>query len=183
MADTGRRWFLNVLTSLVMAAIGLVMAIPALVYLLGPLRRKAGAAEAFVDAGPLADLPVGQWRLLSLQPTDEGDREQSEKAKKQTKPASAKHAVWVRRQGEGERDVTVLSTICPHLGCPVNWHPDESRFVCPCHGGLFDAAGRQTGGPPPRPMDPLEFEVREGRLWVRWQEFKSGVAERLPMSG
>jgi hypothetical protein len=29
-------------------------------------------------------------------------------------------------------------------------------------------------------MDPLEYEVRAGRLWVRWQDFKIGVAERIP---
>jgi hypothetical protein len=31
-------------------------------------------------------------------------------------------------------------------------------------------------------MDPLEFEVRAGRLWVRWQDFKIGVAEHVPVS-
>jgi Rieske Fe-S protein len=180
---TSRRRFLNFLTSLVMAAIGLLVAIPALVYLWAPLRRKAGSAEVFVDAGPVADIPIGQWRLLSIQPTDEGIRKEKEKARKDTKATSARHAVWVRRQGEGEQDITVLSTICPHLGCPVNWHPDQSRFVCPCHGGLFDVEGRQTGGPPPRSLDRLEFETRQGRLWVRWQEFKSGVAERIPVNG
>jgi hypothetical protein len=31
-------------------------------------------------------------------------------------------------------------------------------------------------------MDPLEYEVRAGRLWVRWEEFKIGVGERIPVS-
>jgi hypothetical protein len=31
-------------------------------------------------------------------------------------------------------------------------------------------------------MDPLEFEVRQGRLWVRWQDFKIGVPERIAVS-
>jgi Rieske Fe-S protein len=89
-----------------------------------------------------------------------------------------RHAVWVRR-GPGEREVTVLSSLCPHLGCPVNWQAERAEFFCPCHGGAFDPAGRNVAGPPPRALDALEFEVRTGRLWVRWQEFKSGVAERV----
>jgi Rieske Fe-S protein len=98
------------------------------------------------------------------------------------KKSRMRHAIWVRRQGEGDDAITVLSSICPHLGCPINWHPQQSQFFCPCHGGIFAADGRQIGGPPPRPMDPLPFEVRAGRLWVRWQDFKIGVGERIPVS-
>ena len=76
----------------------------------------------------------------------------------------------------------MLSPLCPHLGCPINWHPDRSRFECPCHGGTFDAARERQGGPPPRPMDSLEHEVRAGRLWVRWQDLKIGVPERVPVN-
>jgi hypothetical protein len=32
-------------------------------------------------------------------------------------------------------------------------------------------------------MDPLEFQVRAGRLWVRWLEFRIGVADRVPVQG
>ena len=52
-------------------------------------------------------------------------------------------------------EIEVLSSICPHLGCPLNWHPDHAEFVCPCHGGVFDAHGRHVAGPPPRSMDPF----------------------------
>jgi hypothetical protein len=31
-------------------------------------------------------------------------------------------------------------------------------------------------------MDPLPFEVRAGRLRVRWQDFKIGVSERIPVN-
>jgi Rieske Fe-S protein len=173
--DTGRRRFLGLLTNLLMAAIGLLVAVPAVRYFFAPFRRKTEAEEdgaAFQDAGPLSDIPVGQWRLLSIEMVrQDGWRK-----------TRVKHAVWVRRHAEGDQGVTVLSSICPHLGCPVNWHPDQSQFLCPCHGGLFDADGKQTGGPPPRAMDPLEFELRAGRLWVRWQDFKIGVAARVPVS-
>jgi Rieske Fe-S protein len=177
MANTGtsRRRFLNVLTSLVLAALALLGAVPALVYLWAPLRKKRGADVAgapFLDAGPVADVSADGWRLLSLEMTHEDG----------WKKTRVRHAAWARRTGEGEEDVSVLSSICPHLGCPINWHPDQSQFVCPCHGALFDAEGRRTAGPPPRDMDPLKLEVREGRLWVRWQDFKIGVGERVPVN-
>ena len=27
------------------------------------------------------------------------------------------------------------------------------RFICPCHGGVYDFQGRRIGGPPVRPLD------------------------------
>jgi Rieske Fe-S protein len=171
---TSRRRLLGFFTNLLMTVIALLVAVPAFAYFLAPLRRRPGTGDggsAFTDAGPLAGIPIGQWRLVPLDlVTQDG-----------WKKTRVRQAVWVLRQGEGDRAITVLSSICPHLGCPVNWHPDQSQFVCPCHGGLFTADGRNVGGPPPRPMDPLEFEVRSGRLWLRWQDFKIGVADRIPV--
>jgi Rieske Fe-S protein len=172
---TDRRRFLSLFTGLVMAIIGLLVAIPALGYFFGPLRRKpgaAGAGAAFEDAGPLSEIPLRQWRLLSLETVRQDG----------WKRTRIRHGIWVRREDERQEGITVLSSICPHLGCPINWHHDQAQFNCPCHGGLFDADGRHTGGPPPRGMDPLEFEVRAGRLWVKWQDFRIGVAERVPVS-
>jgi Rieske Fe-S protein len=173
-AGTSRRGFFGLLTDLVLAAIGLLMAIPAVRFLWSPLRAtdESGAGPTFLDAGPLADIKPGEWRLVTVERTH----------KDGWKTSKVRHAVWVRRAGEGEKDITVLSSICPHLGCPINWHPDETRFFCPCHGGIFDVEGQLTGGPPPRSMDPLEYEIRAGRLYVRWQDFKIGVAERISVS-
>jgi Rieske Fe-S protein len=158
-----------------MTVIGFLVAIPTLGYFCAPLLRKRGdegSTAAFLDAGPVSDIPVGEWHLFSLVMVHEDG----------WKKTRVKHGVWVRRQEEGGQTITVLSTICPHLGCPINWHPDRSEFNCPCHGGIFDADGQHTGGPPPRSMDPLDFEVRAGRLWVRWQDFKIGVTDRIPVN-
>ena len=66
--DRNRRWFLSILTSLLMLVIGFLVAIPALGYFFAPLRRKSGSAEGGVhDAGPLSEILIGQWRLLSLE--------------------------------------------------------------------------------------------------------------------
>jgi Rieske Fe-S protein len=38
---------------------------------------------------------------------------------------------------------------------------------CPCHEGAFDAAtGDVLYGPPPRALDLIEVEAREGQVWA-----------------
>ncbi len=46
-----------------------------------------------------------------------------------------------------------ISNRCAHLGCPVRWVDAAERFICPCHGGVYDLLGRPVGGPPVRPLD------------------------------
>jgi menaquinol-cytochrome c reductase iron-sulfur subunit len=46
-----------------------------------------------------------------------------------------------------------ISSRCAHLGCPVRWVDAAERFICPCHGGVYDLLGRRVGGPPPRALD------------------------------
>jgi Rieske Fe-S protein len=56
---------------------------------------------------------------------------------------------------------------CTHLSCPVYYSRDHQRLECPCHEGAFDAAtGNVLYGPPPRPLDTIEVELRGGQLWA-----------------
>jgi len=48
--------------------------------------------------------------------------------------------------------VRAFDNRCTHLGCKVSWHGDTQQFVCPCHGGKFDAEGKNVAGPPPSPL-------------------------------
>lgn len=36
---------------------------------------------------------------------------------------------------------------CPHLGCQLEWNPDEKSWDCPCHGSRFDYQGKLLEGP------------------------------------
>jgi isorenieratene synthase len=50
---------------------------------------------------------------------------------------------------------TAFDLRCTHQGCPVLPQVDNdvvAGFVCPCHGGRFDAGGVPTGGPPKLPL-------------------------------
>jgi nitrite reductase/ring-hydroxylating ferredoxin subunit len=56
---------------------------------------------------------------------------------------------------------------CTHLSCPVYYSRDHQRLECPCHEGAFDAAtGDVLYGPPPRALDIIEVETRDGQVWA-----------------
>lgn len=56
---------------------------------------------------------------------------------------------------------------CTHLSCPVYYSKAHARLECPCHEGAFDAAtGSVLYGPPPRPLDAIEVETRDGEVWA-----------------
>lgn len=59
-----------------------------------------------------------------------------------------------------------ISTRCMHLGCPVSYKPPAQRFICPCHGGVYDFQGKVSGGPPVRPLDRFYTQERKGRVLV-----------------
>jgi len=56
---------------------------------------------------------------------------------------------------------------CTHLACPVYYERQHKRLECPCHEGAFDATtGNVLYGPPPRPLDVIEIEMRDGTVWA-----------------
>jgi menaquinol-cytochrome c reductase iron-sulfur subunit len=72
---------------------------------------------------------------------------------------------------------------CPHLGCTVNYKAAEQKYVCPCHDSAFTLDGDRNNDIPPRNMDPLEIEIRNEReVWVKFQNFRAGKEERVPIA-
>jgi menaquinol-cytochrome c reductase iron-sulfur subunit len=59
-----------------------------------------------------------------------------------------------------------ISTRCMHLGCPVRYVQASERFICPCHGGVYDFRGSVSGGPPVRPLDRFYTRVRNGQVEI-----------------
>jgi quinol---cytochrome c reductase iron-sulfur subunit, bacillus type len=59
-----------------------------------------------------------------------------------------------------------LSSRCMHLGCPVRYVAAAERFICPCHGGVYDFRGKVAGGPPVRPLDRFYTRVENGFVQI-----------------
>ena len=59
-----------------------------------------------------------------------------------------------------------ISTRCMHLGCPVRFVEASERFICPCHGGVYDFQGQVQGGPPVRPLDRFYTRITDGVVEV-----------------
>ncbi|WP_343253032.1 FAD-dependent oxidoreductase [Ligaoa zhengdingensis] len=53
--------------------------------------------------------------------------------------------VGVYKDNSGE--VFIVSIRCPHLGCQLEWNPDEKSWDCPCHGSRFDYRGNLIDNP------------------------------------
>ena len=74
------------------------------------------------------------------------------------RPQGQPEAVPGEKPGRVRRDLDALRA--PRLPGALGRSPRE-RFVCPCHGGVYDFEGKVVGGPPVRPLDRFETRVRE----------------------
>ena len=87
---------------------------------------------------------------------------------------AGKATVYVRKRNPAididpyDRDTSYIAVTsrCAHLGCPVRWVDAAERFICPCHGGVYDLLGRPVGGPPVRPLDRFSTRVVGGQVQI-----------------
>ena len=74
-------------------------------------------------------------------------------------------------------DLLVVNAQCTHLGCDVGYIPPnqdsshalgtEGLFFCPCHGSVFDLAGRVgVEYPAQKNLEIPEYEVNDGELTI-----------------
>jgi Rieske Fe-S protein len=60
-----------------------------------------------------------------------------------------------------------LSATCTHLSCTVQYRNDLQQVWCACHNGLYDQSGRNISGPPPRPLEAFQVNLRGDEIVVR----------------
>jgi len=86
---------------------------------------------------------------------------------------------------DGKPAVIAFTATCPHLGCAVEFDKPEDRYECPCHESGFAKDGKKLFGPSLRGLDPLDITLKgEGaatEVWVRYERFRAGIAERIPV--
>lgn len=87
------------------------------------------------------------------------------------KPNSAKTFRFGSRPGllieTAAGEYRAMSATCTHLGCTVQFRPELKQVWCACHNGLYDLSGRNVSGPPPRPLEQFEVQVRGEDIFVR----------------
>jgi menaquinol-cytochrome c reductase iron-sulfur subunit len=160
-----RRVFFQWVTRIAAGLIGLGLAIPLIGYVVSPAFKRR--ERAWVEVGGVDQLPVGEPKQLDHVTTiHDGWME-----------TNSQKAVWAVKQADGS--VVVFSPICTHLGCGYRWEQGEKKFKCPCHGSVYDVAGKVLDGPAPRPLDVLPSKIERGRLLVMYKEFKSGLREAV----
>jgi menaquinol-cytochrome c reductase iron-sulfur subunit len=90
-----------------------------------------------------------------------------------------------RSQAEGDSAVIAFNAACPHLGCFVDFNSAKGDFECPCHKSAFAKNGDFIFGPSRRGLDRLDVKLKthEGQtdVYVAFQNFESGIAERKPI--
>jgi len=65
-------------------------------------------------------------------------------------PADAPATGADRSGGEGKENWIVMIGSCTHLGCiPLGQSGEYNGWFCPCHGSVYDTAGRIRKGPAP----------------------------------
>lgn len=66
-----------------------------------------------------------------------------------------------------EGEYKALSATCTHLSCTVQYRSDLQQIWCACHNGIFDQNGRNVSGPPPKPLEVFQVNVRGDDIVVR----------------
>jgi menaquinol-cytochrome c reductase iron-sulfur subunit len=169
--DPGRRRLLVLGVGAACTAVAAVTLGPAAAFLTHPLRvPTTTGSDAFIPAGSLANIAADAPTKVDLF----ADKVDAWNRVEHVKVGSA----WVMKRGD---EIVALSTVCPHLGCAIDYDAEGERFVCPCHDSYFDADGNATEGPSPRGMDRLEVQTEGDALAIRYQRFRQGTEDKEPV--
>jgi len=147
-----RRKFLNQIAVAGTTLAGIVVSVPIIAYLLSPFLEKK--ERAWQDMGPLYKYELDTTVAVELE----------DPSPLRWAGRTARTSAWLRRSETG---FTAFSVHCTHLGCPVNWVDGGKIFLCPCHGGVFDAEGNPVGGPPTYPLQRHHVRVRNGHVEIQ----------------
>ncbi len=138
--------------------------------LIDPLTRSAGEAQA-IRVASLSAIPESgepqQFPVIVEHRDDAWTRYRHE-------PIGS---VFIRRI-PGSKELHVFNASCTHAGCFVAFDESDSKFKCPCHVSVFAIDGAVLSGPPPRPMDTLEYEIRGDDVYVKFQDFYTGIGDK-----
>ena len=166
--------------------VGVVPAIPGVMFLLDPLLRKR--TKGAVGDSTVEKDKDGYIKLtVTVDALPEDGSPQIYKVYDDKVDAWNKYlnvvigTVWLKKSASGQ--VIAFNTICPHLGCAIEYRSGQSDYYCPCHLSAFDLDGKKKNPIPPRNMDALSIKPNTGNeIWIKYQEFRAATAEQIPIS-
>ena len=149
-----RRNFLSLAIVGIGGIITAILGIPAVGYLVGPALTRQ--AEDWIQLGSVKKVETGTPTLFKVT------------LQHQTGWVTSQEELSAYVLTEDGQNYVALSNICSHLGCRVRWIPDQGKFYCPCHDGIFNKDGSVVSGPPPRPMDRYQTKLDDkGDLFIK----------------
>ena len=148
-----RRAFLETATWTIGGILSAGLAIPAVVYVVGPA-LKPEDTKNWMQLSSISKIEIGTPTLFKV------------KVQRKSGWIVNEEELTFYAYTENGRDFVVMSNICTHLGCRVRWVSDRTEFFCPCHNGVFDKEGNVVSGPPPRPLNRYEVKVEDDQLYV-----------------
>ncbi len=151
-SEPSRRGFLARVVIALNALIAIIVATPAVGYLLSPLLRQR--SSQWVVIGKATKFVAGVPQRVVYEYDDEGGY-------------SVERTRSVAFVGRTPGDLIVLSPVCTHMGCNVAFDDTAGLFECPCHGGKYDTSGRVVEGPPPEPLRRFQSRIRDGNLEIQ----------------
>jgi ubiquinol-cytochrome c reductase iron-sulfur subunit len=160
-AEPTRRDFLFIATGAA-GAVGLAGAAWPFVSSMGPdAETIAAGAPVELDIAPIAEGQIVKvfWRgkLIFVRHLTADEIKAAENVDVATLRDPQPFAARVK---EGKPQWLVVYGNCTHLGCvPLGQQGEYKGWFCPCHGSVFDTAGRIRQGPAPinLPIPPYAF--------------------------
>lgn len=170
--DSSRRTLLKVSIGIIGGGLTAIPLIPALSYLSHPLTHSTtSTGDSLIRIGRRSRF-IGQPPVKVQLFTDRSD------AWNRIRQIQVGSCWVVEHQGL----LTAFSTVCPHLGCAVDFVGEDHKFKCPCHRSTFhEQTGDAESGPSPRGLDALELAYEGEFVAVRYQRFRQGIATKEPI--
>jgi Rieske Fe-S protein len=168
-SEKSRRTVLNIGMAVLAAAAAAAVVGPGLRFLRTPPRRMDEQENGHIPTFDRKMFPPGEPVKVELT----RDKHDGWNRVHDTKIGAA----WVVALDD---EIIAISTVCPHLGCAIDFDPESRKFTCPCHRSAFSLDGTVEFGPSPRPLDRLDVRIDEGRVAIKYQRFKLGGGQKEP---
>ena len=109
-------------------------------YIIPPKLRETVVKTIF--AGKISEIPVNSYKIVRYN----------------------KKPIIIIHTETGE--FKAFSAACTHLGCIIDFEPEQKRFHCNCHDSLYDLNGNNYSGPAQKPLEPFAVTVKDNDISI-----------------